>query len=347
MRGSPNYHAGLPAAAVTRNAVPDRYGGNFDKRKGRASGPSFSLIIIILFALHGRRQGHIAVDLLSIPEDGQIRRVPAHGPYGGNPAAPNCRGWAGRPPPGLHPRAPRRPPPLPYSPPRSEPSHRLLPSSPYTVSMVKPKVGMPWNSPMGQDVIDYIGHLRGRQGKAQALYRSLGLAFVLAHFHGDDADDLAVGVDERAAGVAVIHGGVCLEHGQRPAIQLHLPLQAGEHAVGKGPHGASDSSGLPITYTVSPYACNNRSRRTLPGSGPSASTALSTAMSRAGCVAHQLRLIGAGRYPAPPCCSLALGDHMGVGDDVPIRRQQDAGTHGGVACGHRWPGRSRWTALIF
>ena len=76
MRGSPNCHTGLAAAAVTRNAVPDRYGGNFDKRKGRASGPSFSLIIIILFALHGRRQGHIAVDLLSIPEDGQIHSIP-------------------------------------------------------------------------------------------------------------------------------------------------------------------------------------------------------------------------------------------------------------------------------
>lgn len=75
MQGSPNYHTGLAAAAVTRNAVPDRYGGNSDKRKGRASGPSFSLIIIILFALHGRRQGHIAVDLLSIPEDGQIHSI--------------------------------------------------------------------------------------------------------------------------------------------------------------------------------------------------------------------------------------------------------------------------------
>lgn len=57
----------------------------------------------------------------------------------------------------------------------------------------------------------------------------------VAHFHGVDADDLPIAVDEGAAGVAVIQGGVGLDHGHGAALHLHLTVDGGDDAVGEGP----------------------------------------------------------------------------------------------------------------
>ena len=58
---------------------------------------------------------------------------------------------------------------------------------------------------------NHILHVVDRDGKAQALHRSLGVG-AAGQLGGDDADHLAVLVEQGAAGVAGVDGGVGLEH---------------------------------------------------------------------------------------------------------------------------------------
>ena len=72
----------------------------------------------------------------------------------------------------------------------------------------------------------------GRDGEAQTLHA--GAAGEITHFHGVDADDLAVAVDQRAAGIAGIQGGIGLDQGHGPSPGGNIPVNGGHDAVGHG-----------------------------------------------------------------------------------------------------------------
>ena len=55
-----------------------------------------------------------------------------------------------------------------------------------------------------------------------------------ADFHGVDADDLAVAVDEGAAGIAGVQSGVGLNQSHGPSVHIHVPVDGGDNAVGIG-----------------------------------------------------------------------------------------------------------------
>ena len=184
---------------------------------------------------------------------------------------------------------------------------------------------------MGDEVIDHEGHGTDGQGEAQSLHGGLLLGEAgVAHFHGVDADDLPVAVDEGAAGVAVIQSGVGLDHGHGAALHLHLTVDGGDDAVGKGPpqlyaQGIADGVHR-VTHRQQVGVAELRRRQGIVRNGPQYRQILVLV------IAHQTGVVGdAGvqRHPA----ALAAGDNVGVGDDIAALGHDDAGTHGGRAVG--------------
>ena len=89
---------------------------------------------------------------------------------------------------------------------------------------------------VGDDVVYDEAGAPHRDGEAKPL--NGGLAFVAAgagHFQRVDADHLPAGIDERAAGVAVVERGVRLQEGHGLALDLNLAVDGGDDAVRKRP----------------------------------------------------------------------------------------------------------------
>ena len=76
------------------------------------------------------------------------------------------------------------------------------------------------------ELVDDLPHGGAGNGEANALDTCRRCA--VADLQGDDADDLAVAVDERAAGVAGIDGGVGLDQGHGAATHIDVPVDGGK-----------------------------------------------------------------------------------------------------------------------
>ena len=85
---------------------------------------------------------------------------------------------------------------------------------------------------LGDDLIYDFLHLGAGNGKAKPLHT--GSVGESADFDGVDADDLTVAVDQRPAGIAGVQGGVGLDQGHGSAVDLHIPVDGGDDAVGIG-----------------------------------------------------------------------------------------------------------------
>ena len=85
---------------------------------------------------------------------------------------------------------------------------------------------------LGDDLIHDFLHLGAGNGEAKPL--NTGSVGESADFDGVDADDLTVAVDERPAGIAGVQGGVGLNQGHGAAVDLHIPVDGGDDAVGIG-----------------------------------------------------------------------------------------------------------------
>ena len=93
------------------------------------------------------------------------------------------------------------------------------------------------------DLIHNFFHLSAGNGKAKALHT--GGVGKGADFHGVDADDLPVAVNQWPAGVAGVQGGVGLDERHGAAVHVHVPVDGGDDAVGVGapegcPKGIAD-----------------------------------------------------------------------------------------------------------
>ena len=169
--------------------------------------------------------------------------------------------------------------------------------------------------------------LHGGAGNGEAQTLHTGGVGERADLHGVDADDLTVAVDERAAGVAGIQGGIGLDQGHGAPVHIHVPPDAGDDAVGvsapefdtqrvaDGDHGVAHPEGIGIAEL----------RR-----GQSRRVYVQHRKVGHGISAHQ----HGGQCPAVRQLRRD-GDtvfyHMAVGHDVPVLRQDHAGAGGGCA----------------
>ena len=81
---------------------------------------------------------------------------------------------------------------------------------------------------MGHDVFDVVLDVVQGQGKGQALHADIG------GFGVHQTDQLALAVEQAAAGIAAVDGGVGLHHGKGLIVDGDLPLQGGDDARGDG-----------------------------------------------------------------------------------------------------------------
>ena len=81
---------------------------------------------------------------------------------------------------------------------------------------------------VGHNVLDHGEHIVDGDGEADALNGGVGVARIL---RGHDADDLAVAVEERAAGVAGVDGAVHLDHVEGGAVHIDGAVDAGDDAL--------------------------------------------------------------------------------------------------------------------
>ena len=88
------------------------------------------------------------------------------------------------------------------------------------------------NIALGNQLIHNVFHCGTGNGKANAFHT--GRIRKGADFHGIDADDLTVTIDQRTAGVAGIQGGIGLDQGHGPTVHVHIPVDGGNDAVGIG-----------------------------------------------------------------------------------------------------------------
>ena len=180
----------------------------------------------------------------------------------------------------------------------------------------------------GQNVVDDRHRPACGHGEAQPLHGGgLRISKAVAHLHGVDADDLPVLVDQRAAGVAVVQRRRGLEHGHGLAVHGHAAVDGGDDALGQrapqlhaqrvadGVHGVAH----PALIAVAQHGGGQilRVHR------------LQHRQILGGVEAHQLRLV-LPRIGQRHKDGLSVGDHMGVGDDVAVLRQDDAGADAGL-----------------
>ena len=81
---------------------------------------------------------------------------------------------------------------------------------------------------VGHNVLDHGEHIVDGDGEADALNGGVGVARIL---RGHNADDLAVAVEERAAGVAGVDGAIDLDHVEGLAVHIDRAVHAGDDAL--------------------------------------------------------------------------------------------------------------------
>ncbi len=85
----------------------------------------------------------------------------------------------------------------------------------------------------GDEVFEHAFHAGDRNSETDAVGVGAG--------RGVDADDFASSVDERAAGVASVDGGVGLNHVGQVFVRGHVAAVGGQRAAGAGDDAGSDS----------------------------------------------------------------------------------------------------------
>ena len=104
-------------------------------------------------------------------------------------------------------------------------------------------VGVAGDLTVLHDVLEHTQHVVDGDGEAQSL-GSGAPAVGGGGLGGDDAHHLAVAVEEGAAGVAGVDGSVDLDHVKGGAVEVDLPVEAGDdapaHGEGQLPQGVAD-----------------------------------------------------------------------------------------------------------
>ena len=104
-------------------------------------------------------------------------------------------------------------------------------------------VGVAGDLPVLHDVLEHVQHVVNGDGEAQSLGGGAP-AVGGGGLGGDNAHHLAVAVKEGAAGVAGVDGRVHLDHVKGGAVEVDLPVEAGDdapaHGEGQLPQGVAD-----------------------------------------------------------------------------------------------------------
>ena len=172
-----------------------------------------------------------------------------------------------------------------------------------------------------QQVVHQPAHGGGGDGKAQALHIGIGGA----HLDDVDAHHLAVLVDERAAGVAGVQGGVGLDQRHGLSVHQYIPVDGGDDAVRqRSPqlHAQGIADGVHLVAHCQQVRVSERS-----GGQGRLRLHLQHRQIVFGVSGHVLRLIAVSGVQRDHAVPAAL-HHMVVRDEIAVLRKDDAGAHG-------------------
>ena len=181
--------------------------------------------------------------------------------------------------------------------------------------------------PVGEQLVHHPADGLGGDGEAQPL----DVGELRHHLDGVDAHHLAVLVDEGPAGVAGVQGHVGLDQGHGPAVHVHVPVQGGDETVRKGApelHAQGVADGVNRLAHRQEGRVPQLRRGQVPGVHDLEDRQVVDLVAD-----HVLGLVldvireGHGAVPPP-------GHHVVVGEDVAVRRDDDAGPHAGAGVGH-------------
>ena len=120
-----------------------------------------------------------------------------------------------------------------------------------------------------------------------------------------------------------------MQQGHGLAVYLHRPVDGGDDAVGHGApqlhaQGVADGVGR-VAHLHQVGVAEFRGRQRILGIGLQNGQVLLLV------IAHQLHVVGDPGVQGHPA-AFAAGDHVGIGDDVPVGGHDDAGADGGAVC---------------
>ena len=179
----------------------------------------------------------------------------------------------------------------------------------------------------GDDVVGDPDGVVYRDGEAKAL------GAVLSGLGGDHADHLAVDVVHGAAGVALVHGRVELEHGHGAFLGGDEPVGGGDHAAGHGVVQLAQGVAHGVDRVAHKEAVAGAELRGIQALGlylqdrdvVVAVKALDLGGVAVAVVEHDLDLITAG---------VGVLDDVVVGEDVAVLADDEAGARDGGGGGH-------------
>ena len=171
---------------------------------------------------------------------------------------------------------------------------------------------------VGDQVIDHIGGGGDGDREAETLHARRGGR---AHLHRVDANDLTVHIDERTAGVAVVERGVRLDQRHRHAVDIDVAVDGGDDAVGQR---AAQIDAERVADGIDRVADRERVGIAELRGGKPVSVHLDDGKVLLLIEADELRLIAL----AADEHDIALrpaDDHMGVGENIAVLREDHAG----------------------
>ena len=170
---------------------------------------------------------------------------------------------------------------------------------------------------IGGQLLDDLLHRTAGHSEPQPLHGGGGGH----HLHVIDADDLTVEVHQRPAGVAGVQGGGGLDEGHGVAVQGHVPVDAGDDAVGErpvegDPQGVADGQGF-VPHLQ--FLILAKLRR-----GQPRGVDLEQRQVGLRIAAHQLSGVALPVVGGHLCRRLVVND-VGTGDDIPVFREHHPG----------------------